>query len=288
MSLQLKLTAAFQAIGDDIQTLLSHVSNMANPHGVDKTDVGLGNVDNTSDVNKPVSNATQSALNDKQDILLEGAFADGDKTKLDGIEAGAEVNVQSDWNSVAGDSLILNKPSTVSDAAYGAGWNGDTDAPSKNAVYDKIESLTSALPGFQGIKTASFGPTTTYADITAYNAANTEEDTGFSFNETTGVLTVTDAGTYSVSAQVAYTSDVGTGQNDGYIRLVHEGTSLTYSESTDSGYRFVAGMPFNITLSNYRVVTTTASEELKLEIKEGASSGGITVDFVRFSVERLS
>jgi len=30
---------------------------------------------------------------------------------------------------------------TVSDAIYGAGWNGDTGAASKNAIYDKIESL---------------------------------------------------------------------------------------------------------------------------------------------------
>jgi len=30
-----------------------------------KTTVGLGNVDNTSDVNKPISTATQTALNDK-------------------------------------------------------------------------------------------------------------------------------------------------------------------------------------------------------------------------------
>ncbi len=30
---------------------------------------------------------------------------------------------------------------TISDAVYGAGWNGSLDAPSKNAVYDKIESI---------------------------------------------------------------------------------------------------------------------------------------------------
>ena len=29
----------------------------------------------------------------------------------------------------------------VDDTAYGAGWNGNTDAPTKNAVYDKIETL---------------------------------------------------------------------------------------------------------------------------------------------------
>jgi len=32
------------------------------------------------------------------------------KTKLDGIEAGAEVNVNADWNAISGDSEILNKP----------------------------------------------------------------------------------------------------------------------------------------------------------------------------------
>jgi len=43
----------------------------------------------------------------------EGAFVDGDKTKLDGIATGAEVNVQSDWNSLSGDNLILNKPTVT-------------------------------------------------------------------------------------------------------------------------------------------------------------------------------
>lgn len=37
-----------------------------------KADVGLGNVDNTSDANKPVSTATQTALNAKQDTLVSG------------------------------------------------------------------------------------------------------------------------------------------------------------------------------------------------------------------------
>ena len=39
---------------------------------VDKTDIGLGNVDNTSDANKPISSATQTALNLKQDTLVSG------------------------------------------------------------------------------------------------------------------------------------------------------------------------------------------------------------------------
>lgn len=83
---------------------------------LDKNDVGLGNVDNTSDLNKPISTATQSALDAKQDILSEGPFVDGDKTKLDGIQAGAEQNVQSDWTETnnTSDSFIQNKPTLIS------------------------------------------------------------------------------------------------------------------------------------------------------------------------------
>ena len=40
---------------------------------LDKSDVALGNVDNTSDVDKPISTATQTALNAKQDTLTAGA-----------------------------------------------------------------------------------------------------------------------------------------------------------------------------------------------------------------------
>ncbi len=39
---------------------------------LDKSDVGLGNVDNTSDADKPVSTATQTALNAKQATLVSG------------------------------------------------------------------------------------------------------------------------------------------------------------------------------------------------------------------------
>lgn len=71
----------------ELQTKLkSHVDNTSNPHGVTKAQVGLSNVDNTSDLNKPVSSATQKALNSitsdidyiKNDLIsdLDGQLAD--------------------------------------------------------------------------------------------------------------------------------------------------------------------------------------------------------------------
>ena len=114
----------------------------------DKTFVGLGNVDNTTDLLKPVSTLQQTALDGKvddsqvltdvpvgalftdndtvyehpathsADILVDGTtnkvYTAAEKTKLGGVADGAEVNVQSDWNAVSGDAQILNKPAPSS------------------------------------------------------------------------------------------------------------------------------------------------------------------------------
>lgn len=49
----------------DASTLLitTHTADMLNPHGVTAAQLNLGSVDNTTDVGKPISDATQSALN---------------------------------------------------------------------------------------------------------------------------------------------------------------------------------------------------------------------------------
>ena len=44
-----------------VAAAMAHIANTSNPHNVTKAQVGLGNVDNTSDVNKPVSTAQAAA-----------------------------------------------------------------------------------------------------------------------------------------------------------------------------------------------------------------------------------
>lgn len=44
----------------------AHTSDVSNPHSVTKTQLGLGNCDNTRDIDKPISTAVQNALNGKQ------------------------------------------------------------------------------------------------------------------------------------------------------------------------------------------------------------------------------
>lgn len=45
------------------QDVANHKANTSNPHSTTKAQVGLGNVDNTSDVDKPISSAAQTELN---------------------------------------------------------------------------------------------------------------------------------------------------------------------------------------------------------------------------------
>ena len=54
------------------QTIAGDKTFTGTTSGITKSMVGLNNVDNTSDANKPVSTATQTALNLKQDTLVSG------------------------------------------------------------------------------------------------------------------------------------------------------------------------------------------------------------------------
>lgn len=75
---------------------------------------------------------------------LAGLMLPADKIKLNGIAAGAEVNVNADWNATEGDALILNKP-TLATVATSGSYNDLTNKPTiptvdvnKKYVDDKL------------------------------------------------------------------------------------------------------------------------------------------------------
>ena len=49
---------------------------------------------------------------------ITASFTTAQESKLSGIQAGAEVNVNADWNAVSGDAQILNKPTTMPPSAH--------------------------------------------------------------------------------------------------------------------------------------------------------------------------
>lgn len=65
-TLQAKAIADAKKAGTDAQnTANTHIANKSNPHAVTKAQIGLENVDNTSDEDKPVSTAQAAAINAK-------------------------------------------------------------------------------------------------------------------------------------------------------------------------------------------------------------------------------
>jgi len=79
-----------------------------------KADVGLGNVDNTSDANKPVSTATQTALNGKANTAHTHAIGD-----VTGLQTALDAKVGSVTTGITGADQITNMVS-LTQAEYDA------------------------------------------------------------------------------------------------------------------------------------------------------------------------
>lgn len=128
-------------VGDAAQSNLNaHIGNTQNPHNVTKAQLKLGNVDNTSDKDKPVSDATQLALNKKVDkvdgkSLTSNDFTNTLKTKLDGIAENA--------NNY---SLPTASETTLGGVIVDSALNSTSTNPVQNRViYSTIDEINGKL-----------------------------------------------------------------------------------------------------------------------------------------------
>lgn len=123
---QAGITADIDAVQTNLET---HINNKTNPHEVTKDQVGLGNVDNTSDANKPISNATQTALNGKFSATDGNAL----KQRVDNIPelVATDITVDSDNDSV---NISLDKTSIVDGTLSGTTININSATASKAGI----------------------------------------------------------------------------------------------------------------------------------------------------------
>lgn len=126
-----------------IQTLTNKTLNapeINNPTGLTKNDVGLGNVDNTSDANKPVSTAMQSALDTKQPL-------DSDLTEIAGLSPSNDDIIQRKagvWTNRTPAQYKVDLNLTKSD--IGLGNVDNTSDATKNAAVATLENKTIVSP----------------------------------------------------------------------------------------------------------------------------------------------
>ena len=123
---QAGITSDIDAVQTNLET---HINNKSNPHKVTKVQVGLGNVDNTSDANKPISKATQNALNSKFNASDGNAL----KQRVDNIPEliATDITVDSDNDSV---NISLDKTSIVDGTLSGTTININSATASKAGI----------------------------------------------------------------------------------------------------------------------------------------------------------
>lgn len=123
---QASITSDINAVQTNLET---HINNKSNPHKVTKDQVGLGNVDNTSDANKPISNATQTALNGKFSATDGNAL----KQRVNNIPklVATDITVDSDNDSV---NISLDKTSIVDGTLSGTTININSATASKAGI----------------------------------------------------------------------------------------------------------------------------------------------------------
>ena len=126
------------------------------------------------------------------------------------ITLGADQAIRRNASDTAFEAFTPSSGGSVSDVAYGVSWDGNTtDAPSKNAVYDKIESMSTG------------------------SLTITETEVDFGTTPTTDALfTITDAGVSATSKIIVQASGKPA---TGRVAGDDQWDSITYSANPGTG-----------------------------------------------------
>ena len=176
---------------------------------ISASDVGLGNVDNTSDANKPISTATQTALDAKQNIQIgaakSGTTASTDSGKAVVVDDNGQIAMSTSklgsaaytastaYDAAGAAAAVENK---LDDGASGYDINAKSLKVQGTSVLTSLSGavLTSGAQTVGGAKTfsgaATFSSSATFNGTTKVSGANTAA--GKASDGTTDVAAVSD------------------------------------------------------------------------------------------------
>ncbi len=177
----------------------------------------------TADIGVTVQAYTANLVVDGSYVHTDNNYTTAEKSKLSGIAAGAEVNVNADWSAVAGDALILNKPT--------------------------IPTTTSALTNDSGFITSYTETDPVYTASTWYsttnNSSNWNTAYGWGNHASAGYLTSAAIG---VSVQAKLTSGTNIKTINGTTLLGSGDVSITSGAITNA--EALLGADVQLTTSN--------------------------------------
>lgn len=167
--------------------MTAHIANTSNPHKVTKTQVGLGNVDNTADADKSVNYATSAGHAITADGLTGVTATTAELNVLDGITAStAELN------------LLDGVTATTAEINY---LDGVTSAI-QSQINAKAALASPTLTGTPKAPTAAAGTNTTQIATTAFVTTAISNKTSVSGNAGTATK-LANARTITLSGDVS-------------------------------------------------------------------------------------
>lgn len=208
-----------------------------------------------------ITEAQASAIVDNTD---KNSYPSEDALKLSGIEEGAEVNVQSNWNATSGDALILNKPTTIS--AQQA-----SDITANNAKVGITTGQADAIVA----NTAKTGITTEQADAIVANTAKvgitTQQASDITANNAkVGITTQQAADIVTNNAKVGITAQQASDITTNNAKISFDSTSSTKLGTIAEGAEVNVNADWNATSGDAEILNKPTIPTNNNQLTNGA------------------
>lgn len=248
------------ALGSKVNssTFVSHRDNHENPHGVTKEQVGLGNVDNTPDTEKPVSAPQQEALNNRLRI-------DALQSLTAAQQGQAWVNIggsrQNDDRIINGDFSVWQRGNSHSTLGYGSAdrwanlFSGGTVVMSK-AAFGLTENYGGTTPLFALFQNVSGQSAANHFAIIGHRIEDVRSYAGQTITVLGWALRSSGAGNMVVEAEQVF----GTGGSPSSAVAGISPTTVTLSGSVWTPFAVTLNIP-NI---SGKVLGTNGNDYLQL------------------------
>jgi hypothetical protein len=224
-----------------------------------------------SDFQISVTNNTEVLAN-----TAKNTYPAVDSTKLAGIAAGAEVNVNADWNATSGDAQILNKPAgnNAGDMQY---WNGTAWVMIPVGIPGQYLQLTTAnIPAWLGATFPTLSTTAVSAitNISATAGGNITSDGGAEITSR-GICWSTSSNPTTADSKI--TNGAGTGIFTGNITGLAVSTTYYVRAFTISSAGTMYGNQESFTTIAV-LATLSTSTTSAVTLTSAAAGGNITND----------